>query len=129
MANITCTRCGGTGRTRWLHVEGGICFACRGAGTLRSVRRNPRPAPKPPVEDIRIEFPSAGATYSHQEWGVYKYDVWPRSSVLAGQQRRQYIGSYTSLHEAQAAFPTARQAGCGYQPPYLGHLPEEEDSW
>ncbi len=40
----TCPRCTGTGRTRYLHVEGGICFACSGTGY-----RNARSSAKPPT--------------------------------------------------------------------------------
>lgn len=30
---VSCHRCGGTGRTPFLHVEEGKCFACHGRGT------------------------------------------------------------------------------------------------
>lgn len=86
--------------------------------------------PKPKYDEspeIRIEFPASGATYNEPKYGVYKYDEWPDSSVLAGQQRRQYLGTYETLEEAQAAYPTAEfTPGCGYRAPYLGHLPEED---
>jgi hypothetical protein len=72
--------------------------------------------------DIRIEFPSTGATYSRDEYGVYQYDRYPRGSVLAGQQRRVFLGSYETLEEARAVHPGADESACGYQAPYLGHL-------
>jgi hypothetical protein len=40
--------------------------------------------------------------YSVYEWGVY-----PRSSVLAGQDRKQWIDGFDTLEEAQAAYPDA----------------------
>lgn len=84
--------------------------------------------PKPPPKrDIRIEFPSAGATYSREEYGVYEYTTYPRSSVLAGQQRRQFLAAFDTIEEARAAYPGADESDCGYQPPFLGHLPDEED--
>lgn len=58
-------------------------------------------------EDIRIEFPSKGSTYYNESYGVYKYDVWPGHSVLAGQERRTYIKEFHSLEEAKAEFPDA----------------------
>ena len=58
-------------------------------------------------EDIRIEFPSKGATYYNESYGVYKYDVWSNHSVLAGQERRTYLKEFDSLEEAKAEFPDA----------------------
>lgn len=78
-------------------------------------------------KDIRIEFPSKGATYCRQEYGVYSYDEYPRSSVLAGQTRRIFLDSFETLEEAQSKYPEAKVFGCCYQPPYLNHLPEEGD--
>lgn len=81
----------------------------------------------PKREDIRIEYPSKGATYCHLEYGVYKYDRYPSHSVLAGQQRRTFLGSFNSLEDAKKVYPDASSAGCGYQPPYLGHLSDDSD--
>jgi hypothetical protein len=75
--------------------------------------------------DIRIEYPSRGATYNTPEYGVYTYDTYPRGSVLAGQQRRTFLNRFPTLEEAQKAYPGAAYSGqgaCGYQRPYLGHL-------
>jgi hypothetical protein len=79
------------------------------------------------MNNIRIEYPSAGATYNRPEYGVYGYGVYPRSSVLAGQTRRVFLGSFATLEEAQAEYPDAELAGCGYQAPYLDHLPDDGD--
>jgi hypothetical protein len=76
---------------------------------------------------IAIEFPSAGATYSRPEYGVYQYDAYPRSSVLAGQERRTFLASFETREAARLAHPGADETGCQYQPPFLGHLPDEQD--
>lgn len=81
----------------------------------------------PKQRDVRIEYPSAGATYDRDEYGVYEYDRYPRGSVLAGQERRTFLDSFETLEAARAKYPGADESGCGYQPPYLGHLPDEED--
>lgn len=81
-----------------------------------------------PTDDLRIEFPAHGATYTHQRYGVYRYSEYPASSVLAGQEMRERMGTFKTLAEAQAAYPTAVVVeGSGYHPPYLGHLPDEGD--
>ena len=79
-------------------------------------------------EDVRIEYPSSGATYNRPVYGVYKYDRYPRHSVLAGQQRRTFVDSFPTLAEAQAKFPAAKVVkGSGYLPPDLSHLPDGPD--
>jgi hypothetical protein len=78
-------------------------------------------------EDIRIEFPSRGATYHEQKYGVYKYDTFPRGSVLAGQTRRVFLDQFDSEEEAKQKYPGAPVCGPGYSPPYLGHLPDDGD--
>ncbi len=90
--------------------------------------RRPSSAPKRlQREDVRIEFPSRGATYCDQRFGVYRYDEYPRGSVLAGQMRRSFLDSFETLEEAKAAYPGADVAGCGYAPPDLSHLPDGPD--
>lgn len=80
------------------------------------------------MKDIRIEYPSAGMTYTRNEYGVYEYSEYPRSSVLAGQERRVYLDSFATLEEAKAKYPAAEICdSSGYQPPYLNHLPDDED--
>jgi hypothetical protein len=78
-------------------------------------------------DDIRIEYPSRGTTYCKNEYGVYQYGKYPRSSVLAGQTRRVFLDSFDTLEEAKAAFPEASLAGCGFQAPNLSHLPADGD--
>lgn len=77
-----------------------------------------------------IEQGSHGATYrnSMNTFTVYEISRYPRSSVLAGQQRRVWLDDFSSLAEAQAAYPDARFSGDTYRAPYLEHLPEEGDN-
>ena len=75
---------------------------------------------KLPTTTQTIEHPSEGATYSTDDYGVYEYGVYPRGSVLAGQERRTFLGSFETLAEAQAAFPHAEESPGQYRPPYLG---------
>jgi len=80
-----------------------------------------------PKQDIRIEYPSQGATYSNDAYGVYEYSTYPSHSVLAGQQRRVFLDSFETLEEAKKEYPTADVSGCGYQPPSLDHLSDDGD--
>jgi hypothetical protein len=51
-------------------------------------------------------------TYAIEPWrgegfAVYRYDVYPRHSVLAGQERRTFLDVFETLYEAQGSFPEA----------------------
>jgi len=61
--------------------------------------------------------------YPH--WSVYEFGIYPRSSVLAGQDMKSFRESYPTLEEAQAAHP---EAIVGYRDPmnYFDHLSDEE---
>jgi hypothetical protein len=73
-----------------------------------------------------IEFGN-GATYRNNRYTVYEHSTYPRSSVLAGQRRRVWMDDFATLEEAKAAYPQAQCSGATYQPPYLEHLPDDED--
>lgn len=76
-----------------------------------------------------IEYPSAGATYSNQKYGVYQYDTYPDHLVLGGQERRSFIHDYDTLEEAQKNHPEASwdgEGGCGYREP---HIPLNPPDW
>lgn len=74
-----------------------------------------------------IEYPCVGQTYSRNEYGVYRYDVYPESSVLAGMERRSFIDSFPTLDEAKANYPEAEWwAGTGYQEITI---PKEPPEW
>jgi len=75
-----------------------------------------------------IEQGSRGATYrnSDETFTVYEISKYPRSSVLAGQQRRAWLDEFTSLADAQKAYPAATASGCTYREPYLNHLPGDD---
>jgi len=80
--------------------------------------------------DTVIEPGGRGATYHHATgFSVYRLDTYPRTSVLAGQQRRVFVDHYQTLAEAQAANPGARLlAGTSYQAPSLHHLSDDGDA-
>jgi hypothetical protein len=81
------------------------------------------------MPEITIEYPASGATYSRDEFGVYRYDEYPESSVLAGQERRTFLDSFPTLDEARAAFPDAEwpgEEGTGYR---KITIPKEPPAW
>ena len=67
----------------------------------------PNPKLVPAGLTAAIEFPSRHVTFIEWEFGVYGYGVYPRSSVLAGQERRVWLGGYPTLAAARADYPTA----------------------
>ena len=77
--------------------------------------------------DLTIER-GRGATYSSDRWTVYEHGVYDRDSVLSGQSRRSWLDDFETLEEAIAAYPEAEViVGSTYQPPYLNHLPGEDE--
>jgi hypothetical protein len=80
------------------------------------------------TDDLRIEYPSAGATYSRDEYGVYAYGVYPKSSVLAGMTKRTFLDAYDTLAEAIIAYPDATVVkGSSFVDVNLDHLPGDDD--
>jgi|TARA_R100000149_G_scaffold31482_1_gene12137 hypothetical protein len=71
------------------------------------------------MSDITIEKCKYGG------WSVYEFGVYPRSSVLAGQTRKQWIAGYDTLEKAQLEHPTA---DVGYMDANnsFDHLPEDD---
>ena len=61
-------------------------------------------------KNISIEFPSIGKTYARNEYAVYEYDRYPRSSVNYGMERRSFLDSFRTLEEARKAFPNAAES-------------------
>lgn len=76
-----------------------------------------------------IERGGRGMTYRHSDgFTVYKLDVYPRHSVLAGQQQRIFIDRYDTLEAAKKAHPDAKEiAGTSFTAPFLGHLSDGPD--
>jgi len=77
-----------------------------------------------------IEYPSRGTTYCTNEYGVYEYSIYPRSSVLAGQQRRKWLDSFQTLEQAQIAYPKAVYDGDGFSgfipiAQMVAHIPDD----
>ena len=62
------------------------------------------------------------------DFSVYRWDAYPEHSVLAGQNRKTFLGSYQTEAEARADYPNAeegtytRDAGNS-----VGHLPGPND--
>ena len=79
------------------------------------------------MSQLIIEYPMIGATYSHDDYGVYEYGTYEESSVLAGQEKRSFRASFSTLAEAQAAYPTAQWygEGTGYREITIPHTPPE----
>jgi hypothetical protein len=75
-----------------------------------------------------IEYPSSGATYYREDYGVYRYGTYERGSVLEGQEKRSFVESFATLAEARKAYPEARWdgGGSGYREV---HVPETAPSW
>ena len=79
------------------------------------------------MSDLTIER-GRGATYSSDRWTVYEHGTYDRDSVLAGQSRRIWLDDFETLAEAVIAYPDAVVcAASTYQPPYLNHLPGEDE--
>ncbi len=96
----------------------------------RSYRKRGPAAYRKPKPYQKIEYPSRGATYFSEEYGVYEYGTYEGYSVLAGQQKRTFKDSFATLEEAQAAYPDATYDGDGAThrvAPNLSHLPDDED--
>lgn len=83
-----------------------------------------------------IEEASYGTTYRHRPgtFTVYEIGVYPRGSVLEGQQMRSFLDHFEdgtreeNLAAAKAAYPDAELIeGSTFQEPYLGHLPDDDD--
>lgn len=57
--------------------------------------------------EVRLE-PMRGSTYDVPgRVAAYAYDVYPPSSVLAGEERRSFLESFNNLADAVAQYPTA----------------------
>ena len=68
-----------------------------------------------------------GATYSNGAITVYEYGTYPRSSVLAGQERRTWMDEFDTIDAAKLKYPNAVACiGSGYQEPSLDHLPDPD---
>ena len=63
------------------------------------------------------------------EFNVYGWGVYERTSVLAGQQRKSYVGDYPTVADALVAYPDA-DVHEGVVPAYnsVSHLPDREMS-
>jgi len=65
--------------------------------------------------------------FNDGEFVVYKWSKFPKSSVLAGQDQKIYVDSFSSEEAAQKEFPKAIPSA-PYNPNNVTHLPDEEMS-
>lgn len=73
-----------------------------------------------------IEYPLVNSQETRDEYAVYEYGTYEKSSVLAGQEKRSFRDSFPTLAEAQANYPTAEWwAGSGYREIVIPHEPPE----
>lgn len=72
------------------------------------------------MSDLTIEAAKYGGGFSVYEFGTYE-----RSSVLAGQTKKQFLDGFDTLEEAKAAYPTA-QEGFRDAGNTFGHLPGDD---
>jgi hypothetical protein len=81
------------------------------------------------MTDIVIEYPTVGASYEHDEYGVYAYDTHPENSVLAGQPRRRFLDSFDTLAEARRAYPKAAWSGQEHSGYVDRPIPTDPPAW
>jgi len=75
------------------------------------------------IKDQTIEPAKYGEGVS-----VYEFGRYPRSSVLAGQTKKQYLDGFDTVEEAQEAFPRAVASGCTRSAHNtFDHLPDGPD--
>ena len=58
-------------------------------------------------------------------WVVYKFGVYPRTSVLAGQTMKTYVSTFYTIEEADKAYPQAKEMYRDANNTF-DHLPSEE---
>lgn len=82
-----------------------------------------------------------GLSYSSSTFAVYRYDEYPRGSVLEGQVRRHYVeGGFRTIDAAQERYPEADVSGpvapraevppvppVTFDPGYAGESWDEQD--
>jgi hypothetical protein len=67
------------------------------------------------------------ARHSEEGYDAYEWGTYPRNSVLAGQDRKSFKGSYDTLEQAQEAHPDAEVSqGRVSANNSVDHLPGEE---
>ena len=87
------------------------------------------------INDILTEgkpeyFITYETKHGYEGWTVKKIaGQYPRHSVLAGQDRIQFVDSFDTKEEAEAAYPTAYVTSefTGAPRNYVDHLPGDDD--
>lgn len=75
--SVMCLRCGGSGKTRWVHVDNGICYACDGTGEVESkpARRVRMVATDQTRSTLRAMYRNARAFAAGDERGLRYSDL------------------------------------------------------
>ena len=80
------------------------------------------------TESKEHDYYTISADSSGDGFNVYGWSTYGRSSVLAGQPRKQFIDAFPTAEEAKAAFPDASFSSKWTEPEVsLSHLPGDED--
>jgi len=66
--------------------------------------------------------------YGPEEYNVYEISTYERSSVLAGQTRKQFLDSFKSYDDAAEAYPEAEPGYCNPNNT-VAHLPGLDDQF
>lgn len=86
----------------------------------------------------QIEYPAVTSGGSRRdEYAVYEYGEYEPWSVLAGQEKRSFVGSYETLAEAMLMHPEAEtqrnEDGARFAfPPHMtgpAYIPKEPPEW
>jgi tellurite resistance-related uncharacterized protein len=65
---------------------------------------------------------------AYMRYAVKGYDIWPPSSVMAGQVRINHLASFDSMEAAQAAYPEAELSHPMLEPVNtFDHLSDKDD--
>jgi hypothetical protein len=63
----------------------------------------------------------------NEPWFIYRWSIYPKHSVLAGQDCKKFVQSYKTKDEALAAYPDATDNGYRDAHNYYDHLPDHGD--
>jgi len=76
----------------------------------------------------KVDYHTINIDAAYGTVSVYAWSTYPKHSVLAGQARKIYVQSYSTIEEAHAAYPDANISSKWTEPQVnLNHLPGEDD--
>lgn len=76
-----------------------------------------------PEQTIEVKYPYGAE--GPEEVVVYEWGVYEQSSVLAGQDRKQFLDMFNTVEEAKQAYPEAEE---GYREAG-NHMPDVAPAW